>query len=835
MIDLSVVTKSLDTFQEDLAALQSLVTNDLDSNNLAKLLLERPKLYSVLCAFLSISAAVELEDGQILPSPVAPPRNLDGAIAASKILLELGLNIILNRGADVTSLFLLVQISADAPRRKSRLEARVKTRIQDAVEIAVATASLKTGKSYSIGSKSLLPIGDRAIIDFVVAIDNKPVFAIATTYQAYSGGRQTREIRVLYPAVCSKLASAGISMILIADGIGMRGYSDRILLELFTNIPHTMSIIQAENGALVSALQDFPLVPAPLVFDAAGLNKLIDNALASTGSIDAVALPVPHEAARLALANYASANTHLNLNLADGGVGIVWANSNLVTQFKDLQINFDGNRALSALARLLSIEEDAGSGSTSGASSIVATLPNDQVFTSKFLISARDGRADPELLREIARHALQSAPESRVAVLMISTPVGGALVQQLKDIQSLLPVTVVVVDLNTCVEWAQSKGSPRDGLKNLLLEQTDLTKLSPFVVRGVTPARVFFGREQEEATLLSTLSTNSVALLGGRRIGKTSLMRHSFARLLNANFRPYFGDCQVVRTWADFGLMASRNWAVTLPSDFKPQHLFDLVKQLSIDSDRPTVILLDEIDQLLDWDKNHTDNEVPEAFFRACRSISQQGLAQFVFSGERTIANRLWDASSPHWNFCRPLMLQQLSVGSARSLIAEPLEAIGIRINHRDEFLLSCWECTDGHPELLQFLGDKVVTIVNNRERADVFCSPDDVTQLIEQFEYAEQYLETYWGQASALERIVSILLIEGAKTVEDLLASLYALSDKFHGADLQGALRMLELYGITQQCPGGYELRARWFTTALSFYGGKDVSIKRYVGEFSI
>jgi hypothetical protein len=119
------------------------------------------------------------------------------------------------------------------------------------------------------------------------------------------------------------------------------------------------------------------------------------------------------------------------------------------------------------------------------------------------------------------------------------------LTAELRDVQRFLPVTIIVVDIDTCVAMSQSREPARQRLRALMLEQTDLTKLSPFVVRGVTPSRVFFGREEEEAALLSTLPTNSVALLGARRIGKTSLMRHCFGRLQAADLRPFFGDCQV--------------------------------------------------------------------------------------------------------------------------------------------------------------------------------------------------------------------------------------------------------------------------------------------------
>jgi hypothetical protein len=835
LVDLHVVTSAAEQYASELSGLQNLLARGpLRQTDLANLLLNFPRLYGVLCAFLSISSSIELADGQRLPSPITPPRDAEGTFSVAGILLELGLHLVLNNSASVYSLFLLIQIAADAPKRRFRVDARIKARIFSAVEKAIEDASSASGLVFAMGSKGLLPLNERRIIEYVITIDGKAKFAIASTFQTHSGGRQTREMRTLYPSVHAKLLEVGVSMILVADGQGMRDLSENILAELFSAVPHTMSIGQAENGGLAAAFGEVPTTPDLPSVDAVGLRQLISGALDTGTQAQAASLPVKNETARLALANFVSTNSHLSLKLAENGVAVEWRNASLVSTFRQLAASFSGEKAAQGFALLLGANFEREISSDSEYASVVANLTDDQVFSSKFVICSHYGNADADVLREVAKRALQSSPESRVAVLVSGTAIVKSKVKELRDVQAFLPVTVVVVDLSDCVEMAQTSDSPRDRLRTLLLEQTDLTKLSPFVVRGVTPARVFFGREEEEATLLSTLSTNSVALLGGRRIGKTSLMRHSFARLTAANLRPYFGDCQVVRTWADFGIMATRNWKVSLPEAFKPQHLFDLVSQLSAGSDRPVVILLDEIDQLLDWDKSHTDDEVPEAFFRACRSISQQGLAQFVFSGERTIANRLWDATSPHWNFCRPLMLQQLGLAASNALIAEPLEALGVRIENRTEFLSACWDSTDGHPELLQFLGDKIVGLVNRRDRDDILASPADIAAITEQFDFAEQYLETYWGQASALERIVSILLVERPHSVDQLVARLDLIAQGIVGIEVQNSLRMLELYGIAEQSNIGYQLRAQWFTTALSSYGGAEMALKRYIGAIS-
>lgn len=831
LIDFNVVMTALQASESELSAIQQLVDSGmLERDTLGQTLLEHPKVYAILCSFLAISSGVELENSRRLPPATTPPKDYVAATETAEVLLELGLGVLLRRPANVEPLFILTQITADAPRRRFRLDARIKGRIELLVKRTVNDVEVQTGRKVEIAGKNTLPAAARGIADYSILVDGKPKFAIAATFQAYTGGRQSRDFSALYPSVAQTLRNHDISLILIADGLGVRALSDRVLRDLFRALPQTMTISQAEQGGLEKTLVSEILTPPEIGIDEIGINSLITRALTEGGTASSTNLPVPPEKARLALANFAAKHSHLSLSLTSDASNLSWSQASLVQKFRHSRSSSNAIGMIEGLIALLGGEilHDASSNSLVARTT---SLPDDPVLSQNFLVAASNLRPTPDILRETARQALQFAPESRVAVLLVPEGVTGSALQQLRDVQAFLPVTVAVVDVETCIRMAQARELPRDRLRVLLLEQTDLTKLSPFVVRGVAPSRVFFGREQEEATLLSTLSTNSVALLGGRRIGKTSLMRHSFGRLKAANMRPFFGDCQVARTWNDFGQLATREWGFRPIDGFRPQHLFELVAHLDDNSGSPIIILLDEIDQLLDWDKSHSEDEVPEAFFRACRAISQQGRAQFVFSGERTIANSLWDATSPHWNFCRPLMLQQLNRSEADSLLVEPLEALGVRIEANLEFLDAAWGTTDGHPELLQFLGDKLVTLVNERDRRDVHTSPEDILLVSGQYDYSEQYLETYWGQATPLERVISILLLDGMQSIEALAKRIYELTGNFDAAQIQSALRMLELYGIANQSSSGYELRLSWFATALNAYGGPTMAVNRYLG----
>ncbi|WP_353643886.1 AAA family ATPase [Mesorhizobium sp. WSM2239] len=827
ILDLESTFEAVDSYREEAAALSAAAAKRLDAERLATTLLSHPRLYKVLLDILSISAAISLEDGRSLPAPNSPPRDHSSAVAAASILIELGLPALLDGVTDVRRLLLILQISADAARRRFRVDAKIKRRIETALNNSIAAINSEGTWSLSISDSGSLPYQVRRYSEYVVSVNGHPRVAVASTFQTASGGRQSRELQTVYPNLNSALKTSGMSLMLIADGLAMRTMPERVLRQLFLGVPHTMTLRQMILGGMEDALRELAPPPPPPDVNAADLRRLIVGMLNDGVSARVEGLPVPEDRGKQALAQYASQPGEELLSLSPDGRELAWARSKLVSSFRRLAVFFESNSAIESALELfgaLLIREDR------DLSAVTAELRDDLVLSTPFTVLAQRALPTANELQDLSKIALQLSPESKVGILLVQDLIGPTAERIIRDAQTFLPVTLVVIGMQQCAGIASARQSPREALRELLLQQTDLRKLSPFVVRGATPSRVFFGREEEEASLLSTLPTNSVALLGGRRIGKTSLLRHCQTRLQSADLRPFFGDCQTVRTWEDFGQMAQRAWEVKLPTQFRPQHLFSLIERLDDGSGRSIVLLLDEIDQLLQWDAQRSNDEVPEAFFRACRSISQQGLAQFVFSGERTIASRMSDASSPHWNFCKPLMLQQLSKGAADALITQPFEALGVALPEKEGFADAAWHVSDGHPELLQLLGDKVVSVVNQRERTSASVNAADIYTVSGEFEYAEQYLETYWGQATKLEKIISILLISQPLSNAELHAKLIDIDKVVEPPRLRLALYMLELYGVIQRTNDGFMMKAHWFKEALEFYGGPDAAILPYL-----
>lgn len=786
-------------------------------------------LYQVVSALLAIPRGVGFHDGRELPDPAQGPKKDFEGIA--QLLIEVGLFRLLEPGVDVKSLVRVALTTQDALKRRYRVVATIEERVRELVRQAIQT--LKSEFDLDVGELSQLqwPSAPKERVEYILDLDGRPFAAIASVFQTASGGRQQKDLSVNLPNLQRQLSEYGINLIVIADGRGLKQAQDAVLEALFSRVASCMTFRQAAQGQLVSELRRLAFSqPA----QSRSINRIILSTLHSRGFVDAKELPVDSDRARIALATFVDERSDLDLVLADEGSLLFWRRKDLVDEARRLLSAFTIESAVDCFAQLVGTSiSDPIRAVNSLAYTIQVINENAGILPNKLLVGASAHSADTSLFREMAGLALTNTPDAKFAVLLSPQQPGSATAANLRTLQRVLTSNVVVIDSALLLNMAESVHSPRDVIAQQVLTQSDLVKASPFVVNSVTPERMFFGREAEEATMISKLATNSVALLGGRRIGKTSLMRHAEKRLRDAGFTTYFADCQTVGDWSDFAAMAMRTWHIRLDSPFTPTKLFQLVEMLTGSRTSMTVFLLDEIDQLLEWDSLHPDEEVNEAFFRACRTISQEQLAQFVFSGERTIARKLWDPHSPHWNFCHPIMLRSLDPEAAHQLILRPLKAMQIEVDDEEGFASVAWSRTNGHPRLLQLLGDSLIRKINERDPAlRGMVEPPDLTDVSDTYLYAEQYLETYWGQANVFERLITLIVAMGKEELGQQKQFLETNHVQFTDEKIRAALRILELYGIIGPTTSGYRLQLEWLHNAIEFYGGMEDLLALYLKD---
>lgn len=831
-IDWKAIDADLLRYSRAVQHLQHLCsTQNLDVNTCAASIENIPFFYEVITTIFSVQRGVGFSDGNEIPV-LSEMRKVPAAKIA-ETLQNIGILKIAEAQADIASALLAALIAQDALKRRYRVGATIKERLNSILSTSV------TGVQHPELSIDILPEGKwpqvvKGRADFLLSVNETYLVAIASVFQSVSGGRQQRDLSVTYPYLQIKLAEAGISLIFIADGRGVRDSHTKTLRSLFNGVASCMSLKEAASGLLLSEIQRLSTHEShSLQFRS--LSNVIYTALEGKGTVKASDLPVDYDKARLLLASYAAENKDLDLQLNEFSSVISWKNLDDVVGMINLSAAFESSRAIEGFSKIINVHIN--NKWVEGDVSYAVVNQGDDVdpfFPSTFLIASTSVQPSRVMYRDISSVALHHTAESRLCFLLLGVKITDSEILALRKIQSVLTSNVIVIDIENMKNIPRLRRTSRDQIKQLILHQSDLIKASPYILNSATPENMFFGRDEEEAFMISTLAANSVALLGGRRIGKTSLLRHMNRSLDAAGYSVFYGDCQTVREWDDFAKLAKRVWDIEVRIPFSPVHLLDMVKGIRARTNSNIVFLLDEIDQLLDWDKNHTDNEVPEAFFRACRTISQESLAQFVFTGERTISNKLWDPQSPHWNFCQPLMLRQLDEAAARQLILSPLKGLQIVVQNENDFFNMAWKRTSGHPQLLQSLGDRLMRLLNERQpNARGNVGPAELSLVADNYSYAEHFLETYWGQATKVEKLLSLLVASGFETTSTIQQYLGEYGLPISSDEIKPALRMLNLYGFLQTTNIGYSVKLGWFSDAIAFYGGLESVISTLINEW--
>lgn len=818
-VDWRHVDNELQSRIHSIRALQDYVeSGNFDQKSLEDFLSNHPDSYILILSLIAFNASGSQIEKWGLPERV--PKEPDKIARLASNLGVIGFEKAFVDGASVEAQVRIAEVYKDSFKRRFRSGNKLEDSVSRIIDSAVTQASERSSSSLKrVASNVMRNSTVSRFLDYVILQDDRPIAGVVTVFQQQSGGRQARELSYTYPTLQENLRELGMSLILIADGPGIQDASMRALNALFDGVRFPMTMEQASRGDLVDAIIETTIRPEVAPLENAAIDSIIESTLISAGSVDATDLPLRPREASLALARFRESKRELSIEMSPNGNELKWQTPDLVTKALALRHNFSPERAVDLLTALIEVEKHYQS-NESGNWDVVLSIDKVAPFPDYLFVRAVDAPYDNTLAQSTSSKSMEMAHDARFCVLILPEGLQSSTMSDHRRLQSLRAVSVIVLSPEI-LERASKSTAPRAIIVDELMRQADLSKVSPFILSNATPSRMFFGRQREAAATLATIATNSVAILGSRRIGKTSMLRRLRDDLTDASFSPYFGDCQTVRTWQDFSKLARREWGVEVAADFSPNHLVDLVDELVKTSSGPTVIVLDEVDQLLMWDTEHSEDSVPEAFFRSCRAISQSGKAQFIFSGERAISQRIWDPQSPHWNFCRPIQLTQLPKSDASELFLSPLSGLGIELVDQSKISDLVWTYTSGHPQLVQYLGDKVLRSIDvEKHKGSLYIESEDLSKVADQFDFAEHYVSTYLGQANDLERAISYILDETPKSKDQIRQAIKIAQFNFSERELETALRMLQLYGIVSVEGGVFALRSIWLPDALKQFG---------------
>jgi hypothetical protein len=353
---------------------------------------------------------------------------------------------------------------------------------------------------------------------------------------------------------------------------------------------------------------------------------------------------------------------------------------------------------------------------------------------------------------------------------------------------------------------------------------------NPFTYGGpITNQTRFIGRVSEVDQILTRLGNTegeSTSVVGERRIGKTSLLKH----LTHASVRAPYGldsnaytfvytDLQLLsgsstpdRLWRRLLRITADNCQSTtvarllshLPTDdpidaFMLDDVFETVDRL----DHHIVLLLDEFDCV-----TRNPHFGPD-FFTGLRGLAINHCLSLVTSSQRHLIELCHSPevrSSPFFNIFATVHLRPLSDGDAVALIQSGLTDTGVAFD--DSEMNLALNLSGGHPFLLQLACHLLY-----RAHNDPTASNDRLTPVRDRFiAEAANHFAIYWHTSDDSERIVltvfAILNRSDGSTrsqfrVEEL-RSLYSQTEP--------ALTRLEQRGLVIVESGKYELFSALF-----------------------
>lgn len=317
----------------------------------------------------------------------------------------------------------------------------------------------------------------------------------------------------------------------------------------------------------------------------------------------------------------------------------------------------------------------------------------------------------PDLKQALAVQLAQ-ARATDYFVLFIVVPARDVIVDEAKELRKRVVDQVarndlIVLDQQHLAELI-GLGSPERLLAVVLQQDVELSVLSPYIVAGAVSDQMFFGREKEVKKIKTDKPQMvSYAVVGGRRIGKSSII-HKLTTLMNDDPARYCAkqiNCEAVFDYAGFFATVSQELDIPC-ADANPASFRALAKaEKRRIQERELVFLLDEFDTILRYDKNQKPAALLANVFR---SLTDERVCRFVFSGSRTLFRSLRDPASPFFNFCQEMILEPLDRESVAEIVSKPLAQLGIVLENESALVNGIVDLTSCHPNLAQWICNRL-------------------------------------------------------------------------------------------------------------------------------
>ena len=423
-------------------------------------------------------------------------------------------------------------------------------------------------------------------------------------------------------------------------------------------------------------------------------------------------------------------------------------------------------------------------------------------ISNQVLVSFEMDLADASI--EILRRILLRRTPARVVVLLLfcdnhrMEKVRRRLAQ---TISKTYAYDIAVINAEDILDVVSAR-EPERVLRRVILSQVSLSAVSPYKSQGPTPMHLFFGREHELREISENATTTGYVLIGGRRIGKTSMLqRLREVNLPAAGCRTLFHDCAYTPSEQEL-IQAVRGDKQWFPAGAPAFTSFAGVLQ-ALDTSQPLVILLDEADALI-----RVDRAAGYPIFNSLRALSNSGLCTFILSGEQAMHAELSNPNSPLYNFVNEMLIGRLDFHAVQELVIRPMKQLEILLQDEAEMVQRVWNFTSGHPSVVQSLCQRLILRLHKRNLHSLTL--DDVDAVVSNYEFMRKdVLNIYWERATALERLCTLLMVEddSVRTLATTYAALQRLDLVVTLNQVDQALEnLVDLRNILQRTAEGYE-----------------------------
>ncbi|UCH95041.1 MAG: orc1/cdc6 family replication initiation protein [Candidatus Aminicenantes bacterium] len=321
----------------------------------------------------------------------------------------------------------------------------------------------------------------------------------------------------------------------------------------------------------------------------------------------------------------------------------------------------------------------------------------------------------------------------------------------------------VIIDSNDQHDILEASSFTND-LLDLICDQVPISDLAPYEISKPVTGTRFFGRSSDIQKVIMKSDTN-FAVIGPKRIGKTSLLREINRRLkeqtekgLTAAEGPYvFLDCSLIKTPYTFlETLVQKLWPKEISRLHKrtPEVFFiRFIERMHKVFKSPITIFLDEVDR---WFAPANRNQIVLDMFRVS---SESEDCRYIVAGFTNLMKETQIGGSTFFK----KMFEYIELGpftkkDLTDLVLTPMTQLRIQIKQQDEVVERIYKETGGIPQLAQYYCLDLIDQLDSQETHQV--TPDNLSGIQKKTEFKNLVLGSFQSGIDAEDRCLVYALL---------------------------------------------------------------------------